>query len=92
MRNVDAVFSTTMLQKQYKTLSATGGVSGTFNPTVVSNASNVQSTLSYDANDVFLNTKLNFVPPSGNLTINQQKVANVLTNFLPAASRWQLRC
>ncbi len=77
---VDAVFSTAM-QKQYKILSAAGGVSGTFNPTVVVNSPNIQATLSYDANDVFLNTKLNFVPPSGNLTINQQNVANALTNF-----------
>jgi autotransporter-associated beta strand protein len=77
---VDAVFSTAM-QKQYKILSATGGVSGTFNPTVVVNSPNIQATLSYDANDVFLNTKLNFVPPSGNLTVNQQNVANALTNF-----------
>jgi len=69
---VDAVFSTTaMLQKQYKILSATGGVSGTFNPAVLSNSANVQSTLTYDANDVFLNTKLNFVPPSGNLTASR---------------------
>jgi uncharacterized protein with beta-barrel porin domain len=78
---VSAVFGSTMLQKQYKILSAAGGVSGTFNPAVVSNLATVQGTLSYDADDVYLNTKLSFVPPSGNLTINQQNVANALTKF-----------
>jgi uncharacterized protein with beta-barrel porin domain len=79
---VDAVFLPgSYVAKQYTIVNATGGVSGTFNPAVVSNMSNIQSTLTYDANDAFLNIKLSFVPPSGNLTINQQNVANALTNF-----------
>ncbi len=77
--NVNYLSST--LQSQYTILHANTGVSGTFNPTVVSNNSNITSTLSYDANDVFLNTKLNFTPPSGNLNINQQNVANAVTGF-----------
>jgi uncharacterized protein with beta-barrel porin domain len=78
---VDVNYLSTTLQSQYTILHANGGVSGTFNPTVVSNNSNVTSTLSYDANNVFLNTKLAFTPPGGNLNINQQNVANALTNF-----------
>jgi len=67
-------------QRTYNILSATGGVSGTFNPTIVSNMSALGGTLSYDANDVFLNVKLNFAVPGG-LNVNQQNVANALTNF-----------
>ena len=79
---VDAVFLPgSYVNKQYTIVNATGGVSGTFNPAVVSNMSNLNPTLTYDANDAFLNIKLSFVPPSGNLTINQQNVANALTNF-----------
>ena len=69
------------VDRQYTILTATGGVSGTFNPTVISNMANLQSTLTYDAHDAFLNIKLSFVPPSGNLTVNQQNVANALVNF-----------
>jgi uncharacterized protein with beta-barrel porin domain len=82
---VSAVFSTASLQKQYKILTATGGLGGsTFNPTVVSNLANVQATLSYDPNDVFLNINLSFAPAGGALTVNQQNVANALTNFFNA--------
>jgi autotransporter-associated beta strand protein len=75
------------LQSQYTILHANTGVSGTFNPTVVSNNSNITSTLSYNGNNVFLNTQLNFTPPGGGggggggLNINQQNVANALTDF-----------
>jgi uncharacterized protein with beta-barrel porin domain len=56
-----------------------------FNPTVVSNMANIQSTLSYDSNNAFLNIKLIFVPPpNGSLNVNQQNVANALTNFFNA--------
>jgi uncharacterized protein with beta-barrel porin domain len=81
---VSAMFqSGSYINKQYTIVNATGGVSGTFNPTVLSNmAANIQSTLSYDANDAFLNIKLLFaVPPSGSLNGNQQNVANALTGF-----------
>ena len=41
--------------------------------------------LSYDANDAFLNIKLVFVPPpNGGFSVNQQNVANALTNFFNA--------
>jgi uncharacterized protein with beta-barrel porin domain len=91
--SVNAVFMPgSYVSRQYTIVNATGGVSGTFNPTVVTNMANLQPTLSYDSNDAFLNIKLSFVPPSGNsglnfnqpLTINQQNVANALVNFFNA--------
>jgi uncharacterized protein with beta-barrel porin domain len=80
---VNAVFLPgSYVNRQYTILNANGGVSGTFNPTVVSNNTNLVATLSYDANDAFLNIKLKFIPPpSGTLNVNQQNVANTLTNF-----------
>jgi hypothetical protein len=61
-------------------------ISSTFNSVVTSNMTNIQSSLNYDADDAFLNIKLNFTPPSGNLNnINQQNVANALTNFFNAS-------
>jgi autotransporter-associated beta strand protein len=83
---VNAVFLPgSFVDRQYTIVNATGGVSGTFNPAVVSNVANLQSTLSYDANDAFLNIALVFVPPpSGTLNINQQNVANALTGFFNA--------
>jgi autotransporter-associated beta strand protein len=70
------------VNKQYTIVHATGGVSGTFNPAVTSNMANLQPTLSYDPNNAFLNIKLAFMPPpSGTLNVNQQNVANALTNF-----------
>jgi autotransporter-associated beta strand protein len=79
---VNAVFQAgSYVDKKYTILTATGGLSGTtFNPAVVSNNPNLQATLSYDADDAFLNIKLAFNPPGG-LNINQQSVANALTNF-----------
>ena len=38
----------------------------------------------WDANDVFLNVKLNFVAPGGNLSVNQQNLANAIVNFFNA--------
>jgi uncharacterized protein with beta-barrel porin domain len=78
---VNAVFAPGgNLNRQYTILNATGGVSGIFNPVVSSNNTNIQSTLSYDANDAFLNVKLVFVSPNG-LNTNQQNVANALSGF-----------
>lgn len=79
---VSAMFSPgTYVSRQYTILSATGGLGGsTFNPTVVSNNSNLTETLSYDAQNVYLNVKLAFVSPTG-LNTNQQNVANTLTNY-----------
>ena len=77
---VNAVFLPgSYVNRQYTIVNATGGVSGTFNPAVVSNMANIQSTLSYDADDAFLNIKLVFVAPGG-LNGNQQAVGNALTN------------
>jgi uncharacterized protein with beta-barrel porin domain len=80
---VNAVFLPgSYVNRQYTIVNAAGGVSGTFNPTVVSNNTNLVATLDYDANDAFLNIKLKFIPPpSGTLNVNQQNVANTLTNF-----------
>jgi uncharacterized protein with beta-barrel porin domain len=80
------------LQAQYTILHANAAVSGTFNPTVVSNNSNINSTLTYNGNNVFLNTNLNFTPPpgpgggggGGSLSVNQQNVANAIVNFFNA--------
>jgi len=64
--------------KQYTILAATGGVPDTFNPVVSGVSSNLNPTLSYDANNVYLNFALNY---GGGLNVNQQNVANALTNF-----------
>ena len=75
---VNAVFAPDgNVVKRYTILNATGGVSGTFNPVVSSNNANLQPTLSYDANNAFLNVNLNFAA----LNTNQQNVANALTGF-----------
>jgi uncharacterized protein with beta-barrel porin domain len=68
--------------KQYTILNTTGGVTGTFNAAVVSNMPTLTSTLSYDANSVFLNVALFAARTSGNG--NQQAVGNALTNFFNA--------
>jgi len=79
---VSAMFTSGTVKKQYTILSATGGFGGTaFNSTVVSNIPALNATLSYDANNVFLNINVNFTPSGGGLTTNQQNVANALTNF-----------
>jgi uncharacterized protein with beta-barrel porin domain len=81
---VDAFFNNgAYVHKQYTILSATGGVSGTFNPTVVNFnlPANFKTSLSYDANDAFLNLQLDFTAPGGGLNTNQQGVANTITNF-----------
>ncbi len=71
----------TYVAKKYTILTAAGGVSGTFGSLVNTNVpANFASTLSYDANNVYLNLALGFVAPSG-LNINQQNVANALTGF-----------
>jgi autotransporter-associated beta strand protein len=73
--------------KQYTILNAAGGVTGTFGSLVNTNLpANFTSSLSYDANNAYLNLTLNYVPPSspyfgGGLSTNQQQVANALTNF-----------
>ena len=76
---VNAVFAPgSNVFKQVTILNAAGGVSGISNPAVSSNIANIKSTLSYDANDVFLDVKL--VLANGPNT-NQQNVANALSGF-----------
>jgi autotransporter-associated beta strand protein len=78
---VNASFAAgTYVAKQYTILHATGGVNGTFAGPVNTNLpAGFQSSLSYDANNAYLNLDL-FSLPSG-LNVNQQNVANALTNF-----------
>ena len=81
--NVNANYAAgSYVQKQYTILTATGGVSGTFGSvTNVGLPSTLHSTLSYDANNAYLNLALNFTTPGGGLNTNQQAVGNALTNF-----------
>ncbi len=78
---VKAVFAAgSYVSKTYTILSASGGVSGTFASSIVNFnlPSNVHSSLSYDANNVYLNLALDFaLPPGGN--INQRNVGNALS-------------
>ena len=80
---VNALFTPgSNILSRYTILSAAGGVSGTFAPAVVTNLpATIQSSLSYDANDAFLNLGLNFTA-FGPLNGNQQAVGNALNNFL----------
>lgn len=77
----------TYVAKQYTILHADGGRNGTFAGPVNSNLpSNFTSTLSYDGNNAYLDLALIFTPPTGpgpysGLNVNQQNVANTLTNF-----------
>jgi hypothetical protein len=80
---VNAVFASgSYVSKTYTILTASGGVSGTFAPTVVNTnlPANFSTSLSYDANDAYLNLVLNFAIPGG-LNRNQQAVGNALANF-----------
>jgi uncharacterized protein with beta-barrel porin domain len=64
-------------------LAATAGVSGTFASTVTSNAPALHGSLSYDANDVYLNLALNYAGIGG-LNGNQLAVGNALGNTFSA--------
>lgn len=67
--------------KQYTIVTA-GSVSGTFASVVDSNSpANLHSTLSYDATHAYLNQVLNFVPPGGGLTGNQNGVGNAIVGY-----------
>jgi YVTN family beta-propeller protein/autotransporter-associated beta strand protein len=75
------------ISKQYTILTA-GGVSGTFSSLVNNNLpANFTTSLSYDPTHAFLNLALNFTSGpnfSSGLNVNQQNVANTLTNFFNA--------
>jgi uncharacterized protein with beta-barrel porin domain len=76
---VNAVYAAgSYVAKQYTILTATGGVSGTFSGVTATSApAGFASTLSYDANTVFLNLAL---PVLGNNT-NQINVSTALSNY-----------
>jgi uncharacterized protein with beta-barrel porin domain len=81
---VNAVYANgSYISRQYTILTASGGVSGTFGSLVNTNLpTNIKTSLSYDAHDVFLNLALQFVPPPGaGLNTNQQNVANAIVSF-----------
>ena len=72
------------ISKQYTILTTTGGVTGTFGSLVNTNLSPaIQAALSYDANNAYLDLTLLFSAPGGGsgLNLNQQNVANAITNF-----------
>ncbi|WP_436216493.1 beta strand repeat-containing protein, partial [Bradyrhizobium sp. LjRoot220] len=72
----------TYVEKKYTILNA-GSVSGTFGSVVNTNLpGGFKSSLSYDANNAYLDLALIFVPPPGTgLNINQQNVGNAIVNF-----------
>jgi autotransporter-associated beta strand protein len=83
---VNAIFANgSYINKVNRILTASGGVSGTFAPTVVTNLpANFSTTLTYDANDAYLN--LNFsTPAAATLNSNQFNVATALTNSFNTA-------
>jgi uncharacterized protein with beta-barrel porin domain len=81
---VNATFANgSYVAKQYTILTATGGVSGTFSGLTNTNLPvGFTASLSYDANDAFLNLALTM--SSSPLNANQRNVANALTNFFNA--------
>ena len=83
---VNAVFAPgSYVAKQYTILTATGGVSGTFGSlTNTDLPAGFQTSMSYDANHAFLNLTLGFQLPTS-LSVNQQNVANALTNSFNTA-------
>jgi uncharacterized protein with beta-barrel porin domain len=67
--------------KQYTILTAAGGVTGAFGSfDTLGIPSGFRASLSYDANDVYLNLALGLNPP-GTLNGNQQNVFNALASF-----------
>ena len=89
---VSAIYANgSYVSRRYTILNAAGGVSGTFNSLVNTNLpANFTPSLSYDANNAYLDLTLNFTPPSapnfGNgLNGNQRSVANALINSFNTA-------
>ncbi|WP_439364919.1 autotransporter outer membrane beta-barrel domain-containing protein [Bradyrhizobium sp. DASA03005] len=71
------VVPTGSVAKHYRILSA-ATLPDTFDPVVAGLSSNLHPTLSYDPNNVYLDLALGY---GSGLNINQQNVANVLTNY-----------
>ena len=82
---VNASFAAgTYVAKRYTILSATGGLGGsTFGSVVNTNLpANFRSSLSYDANNAYLELALSFIaPPNSGLNSNQKNVGDALVNF-----------
>jgi fibronectin-binding autotransporter adhesin len=71
--------------RRYTILTAAGGLNGSFASFDTLNIpGGFRASLSYNANDVFLNLDLILARYSG-LSVNQQNVANALTNFFNAS-------
>jgi uncharacterized protein with beta-barrel porin domain len=74
------------VEKQYTILTAAGGLNGTTFAGLANTGlpQGGADSLSYDANNVYLNLKLSFLQFAG-LNSNQQAVANVLTRYFDGA-------
>jgi uncharacterized protein with beta-barrel porin domain len=70
------------ISKKYTILSAAGGLGGTTFAGIanINLPQGASDSLSYDAHNVYLNLKAGFTDYTG-LNVNQQNVANALTNF-----------
>jgi uncharacterized protein with beta-barrel porin domain len=75
------------VSKRYTILTAAGGLGGTTFAGVANGnlPQGASDNLSYDANNVYLNLKAGFTTYTG-LNVNQQNVANALTNFFNTTS------
>ena len=71
------------IAKQYTIVNATGGLGGTTFGSLSTNlSSNFATSLSYDANNAYLDLTLLFMgTPGSGLNVNQTKVANTLTDY-----------
>jgi len=70
------------ITKQYTILNATGGLGGTtFGSFSTNLPSDFSTSLSYDANNAYLDLTLLYVGGPGGLNINQTNVANTLTDY-----------
>ena len=83
---VVANFATgTYVVKRYTLLTAAAGVSGTFaGIDSLGLPAGFKESLTYDSTHAYLDLALAFAPPSGQLNINQQNVANAIVNFFNA--------
>jgi len=72
------VVPTGSIAKHYTILNAGTTLPDTFNPVVTGLSSNLHAMLNYDPNNVFLDLALGY---GGGLNVNQQNVANALTNY-----------
>ena len=82
---VNAIYANgSYVAKRYTIVTAAGGLGGTTFASVTDTnlPSGFHTSLSYDANDAFLNLLLNFAPPPGSgLSGSQQNVGNAIINF-----------